>query len=152
MSTTHIILLVALLVGLQVAVWSAVFLRLKRQRVALQRELSLTGETAIIGPEWGHYSGGTPPHSIVKTLGVIALTRSRLIFLRPLGAPLEVPTARIAEIGAGKWFRGHYRGGRAFLILKLDDGSELGFQVRDHDRWRRELSGLVGTTNTPALP
>ncbi|NPV45877.1 MAG: hypothetical protein HPY69_02875 [Armatimonadetes bacterium] len=143
MSTTHIILLVVLLLGLQAAVWVAVFLRLKRQREALEQELSRTGETVLIGPQRGHYAGGTPPHSMVKSIGVIALTRSRLVFLRPLGPPIEVPVARIAEVGEGKWFRGHYRGGRAFLVLKLDDGSQVGFQVREHHRWRRELAALM---------
>lgn len=143
MSTSHVVLLLVVLVGLQAAVWAAVFVRLRRLRDGMQRDLSLTGETALIGPERGHYSGGTPPHSMVKSLGVIALTRHRIVFLKPLGPPIEIPVSRIAEVSESKWFRGHYRGGRAFLVLRLDDGSEVGFQVREHDRWVRELLGLT---------
>lgn len=143
MSTTQIVLLLVILVALQAAIWVAVFLRLKRQRVVLEEELSRTGETVLIAPQRGFYAGGTPPYSMVKSLGTIALTQRRVIFQKLLGPPIEIPVARIAEVSEGTWFRGHYRGGRAFLILRLDDGSQVGFQVRQHHRWRSELSTLM---------
>jgi hypothetical protein len=74
-----------------------------------------------------------------KTYGVIALTDRRLIFRRPLGKDIEIPLSGISEVSENKWFKGNYRGGKLFLILKLADDSEVAFMVNDHNHWMEEI-------------
>ncbi|UCH35846.1 MAG: hypothetical protein JSV65_05695 [Armatimonadota bacterium] len=109
----------------------------------LKRSLARSREKVLVGPETGFYQGMIGGIISAKTYGVIALTDRRLIFRKPIGRDTEIPLSDIAEIRDDQWFAGNYRGGRKFLILKLTDGTETAFQVKNHDGWMRELgSGL----------
>jgi hypothetical protein len=92
----------------------------------------------VIGPERS-YCNIMKGRVSVKTMGIIALTDRRLIFRGPLGMNSDIPFDQIAETSRNKWWQGNYRNGREFLILRLTDGNEIAYQVRDIDRWEQEI-------------
>jgi len=79
-----------------------------------------------------------------KTMGAMGLTDTTLIFIPPLGRNMEYPLKDVVEASENTWFAGNYRSGRAFLILKLRDGKEVGFQVGNHQRWMEEIRSRIG--------
>jgi len=109
----------------------------------LNRLLAWSGERLVIRPEIGFYQGMIRGIVSTKTYGVIALTDRRLVFRKPIGRDIDIPLSQIAEISENEWFAGNYRGGREYLILKLADGSEKAFQVKNHAGWMRELGSRL---------
>jgi hypothetical protein len=105
----------------------------------LNRVLARSDEKLVIGPETGHYTAMIRGIIATQSYGVIALTDRRLIFRKPIGRDIEIPLSQIAEVSENKWWAGNYRNGRLFLIVKLADGRETAFQVKNHERWMREL-------------
>ena len=70
------------------------------------------------------------------------LTRRRLVFEPLLGAGFSVSLVRVTEARVSRWFLGAARTRDRHLVLVLDDGNEVGFFVRDRERWLRALAGL----------
>lgn len=136
---------IALVVGILVAnaiLWVGVALVLRRamagKRAALTAELAAANEPMLRGPESAVYRGSTHG-SIVKGNGVAALTATRLVFRPLIGRPIDVARDQIAAIREDKWFLRAYTGGRLHTILKLKDGSEIGFFFTDPAAWRAAL-------------
>ena len=143
MSTNAIVLLIAVIVSVDVLVFALLLGRSRRRAAALRDALVQSGEIPSLGPETAVYQGGGAMVS-TKTYGVIALTDRRIIFQQPVGGNIEVPLDQITGLSEGKWFKGNYRSGKTFLILRLRDGQEMGFVVSDHNRWMEELAAKTG--------
>lgn len=145
MNTMKVILIV---LGANAVLWTLVFALLKNRAHAMERSLreSLadTGEMTILGPERS-YCNVMKGRVSVKTMGVIALTDRRLIFKGFGLLDQDIRRDQIAELSRNQWWRGNYRGGHEFLVLHLKDGKEIAFQVRDTDRWAREIELSVTT-------
>ena len=122
------------------------YVRFRSQGADLKRALERSGERLLFGPEVGYYQGTIRGIVSLSTYGVIALTDRRLVFRKPIGRDIDVALSQVAEIAENKWFAGNYHNGRRFLILKLADGTEKAFQVKNHDGWMRELGSRVSAT------
>jgi len=123
-----------------------VLLRFRSQGADLKRALERSGERLLFGPEVGYYQGTIRGIVSLSTYGVIALTDRRLVFRKPIGRDIDVALSQVAEIAENKWFAGNYHNGRKFLILRLADGTDKAFQVKNHDGWMRELGSRVSAT------
>lgn len=137
MDGLHVVILVLGILAAQGIVWGLIFRRLRGQSAALKSALELAGENILIGPMVGLYQKAGVVS--VRTTGAIALTDRRIVFRKPFGGEIDLPLSRIVGISENPWFQGNYRSGRMFLILKLADGTEVAFQVKNHDEWVREL-------------
>ncbi len=144
MGTWQVVGLVVAIVALQAGVWTLVALRMKAQRRRLEEEVAAAGEEFVIPPVRGLYQGGGEFVS-AKTLGVMALTPTCIRFLPPAGKEIMVPIAGIESLSANTWFKGNYRSGRDWLIVKMRDGREMAFMTSEHGRWMRELGRLSQT-------
>lgn len=109
-----------------------------RTRVAVER----SGESWVIPPEKGSYQGMLRGIS-TKTMGAMGLTDSRLIFIPPWGRNMEYAIEDMVAVSENTWFAGNYWSGRPFIILKLADGTEVGFQTRNHQRWMEEIRSRI---------
>jgi len=145
MSKAQIVLLVVAILAAQGLLWGVFMLWLRWQAARLRRDLQRSGEEVLAGPEPAHYQGSTGERAMIKTLGVIALTRRRLVFRTPFGIGIELPISQVTSVKDSKWFLGGFRGGRRFLIVRVADGSEFAFMVRHHRRWMRELLASIST-------
>lgn len=111
---------------------------MEHTRVAVER----SGETWVIPPEKSFYQSYRGFVS-VKTMGAIGMTNERIIFIPPLGRNMIFPLRDITDLSQNTWFNGSYRNGRAFVILKLADGREVGFQVGNEQRWTEEIRSRI---------
>ena len=151
-----VIMVVSIVTG--VAIINVVIWRVLRGKIAklpplLLAELQAMGEHVVIAPEPGIYRGGTGSFSRVKSIGAIALTRSRVVFRGAFGSQVDVPLPQVAGLREDKWFLRAYRGGRLHLIVRTVAGDEVGFFVKDHEAWKGALQKIIGkgasTTPTP---
>jgi hypothetical protein len=125
-------------------VWGLFFWQRRRLITKTRVAVEQSGEAWVILPENSYYQGFRGPVS-VKTMGAMGLTDSKLIFIPPLGRNMEYALKDVVEVSENTWFHGNYRNGSEFLILKLADGNEVGFQVRDIERWTREIRSRMRT-------
>jgi len=143
MTAVRVVLMV---LGLNALVWGLVLAWFKWRAGVLTRMLDATcastGECLLIGPERGYYNVMKGRVS-AKTMGIIALTDRRLIFNGPLGMNADIPFDQIADTSRNKWWKGNYRNGREFMILRLRDGNEVAFQVKNVDRWMQEIQPRI---------
>jgi len=135
--------LILLIAGAQGALWGLIFLLFRSQGAGLRRAVETSGEAVVLGPQVGLYQKSGVVS--VKTLGVIVLTDRRLIFRKPLGKDIEIPLPQVAGLSENKWFHGNYRSGKQFLIVKLTDGQEIGFVLKNHALWMNELTARTNT-------
>ena len=143
-----VILLVVGILAVQALIWIPIIIALKRKSARLHASLRdelAAGERAARGPESAVYRGATAGFPMVKGNGVAVLTDRRLIFRKLVGAGLEVPLDRVAGVREDTWFLGGYRNGRMHLILRMQDGNEVGFMFADHPGWMASVRDL--TTN-----
>lgn len=126
-------------------VWSLFFWQRSRLRTKVRESVERAGKTWIIPPENAFYQGFKGFFSI-KTMGAMGLTTDEIIFVPPLGRNMVFPLGNVVAIDSNAWFSGNYRGGREFVILKMADGSETGFQVKDHSRWMTEIRSRISAT------
>ncbi len=61
---------------------------------------------------------------------------------RARGPHFEVPLAEVVGVREGRGFLGA-AGDLPDVILRLQDGVELGLQLREHARWLAVLGGLI---------
>jgi hypothetical protein len=90
------VLVVAIVVGIlivQVLVWiPIVWFRRRSRVVAGGLATEIEGETVVRAPEKGVYRGATAPgYPVVKSSGLIALTRRQVVFRTPTGKAIDVP-------------------------------------------------------------
>jgi hypothetical protein len=133
------ILLILGILAIQGVVWLLIFRRWRNQEIQLAEEINSSGETLVIEPEVDFFQGTAKCFVSYKTYGVAALTNRSLIFRKPLGKDLVIQLSDIQKISENTWFAGNYKSGRDFLILKLKNGQEIGFMLKDQDRWVREI-------------
>ena len=113
--------------------------RYGRIRAELDLEIRQSGEGILVFPEAGSFRGARSRYGRLKCDGVIAATDRRIVFRKLIGAGLEVLLADVVGLREDKWFLQSYRSGRRHLILQTRDGNEIGFLVRDNERWKRAL-------------
>jgi len=140
---SHVLVVVAIIAVVGILSLLVLRVRLRRQGADLRRALERSGERLLFGPEVGYYQGTIRGIVSLSTYGVIALTDHRLVFRKPLGRDIDIALSQVAAIAENKWFAGNYHGGRKFLILRLADGTEKAFQVKNHDGWMHELGSRV---------
>ncbi len=138
-----------IVIGINAAVWISLILvwRVMRARMAekLQQDVSNTGEYLVLGPQNGYYAKVKGIVS-VRSMGVMALTNKRLIFRVVFGKGFDIPLESVVGVSGGAWFQGMYRNGREFVVLKLRDGSEIGFQTRDEQQWAEQIRSLASVS------
>jgi hypothetical protein len=137
MSPLAIVLMVAgILMGvaaINLAVWLPILRKLKRLPDLLREELA--GERISIGPERADYRGATATYGRVKGLGVAALTDRRLAFRKAIGKPVDVPADQIVGVREDRVFLRSVVGGRRHVIVKLADGTEVGYFFQSPEHW-----------------
>jgi hypothetical protein len=137
-----------LVLGINAVVWILLFIgwRFQRARIEekLKNDVGLTGEYLVLGPQNGYYAK-TKGIANVMSMGVMALTNKRLMFRVLFGMGFDIPLADIAEVSEAKWCEGMYRNGRNFMILTQRDGSKIGFQTKDQQRWSEEIRSQLSS-------
>jgi hypothetical protein len=108
----------------------------------LREEVDRLGEEWVIPLEGASYRGARHTYGRVKGNGVVGLTRRRVVFEPLLGTGFSVPLARVTEVRVMRWFLGAARARGRHVVLVLDDGNEVGFFFRDHERWLRAFADL----------
>lgn len=141
-----------LVLGINAAAWTLLIIGWRFQRARIEEKLKedvrSTGEYLVLGPQNGYYAK-TKGITTVKSMGVMALTNKRLIFRVLFGLGFDISLEDITGISEAKWFQGMYRNGQEHLILRLRDGTEIGFQTRDQQRWSEELQSKVKVSSSP---
>lgn len=132
--------IIALVVAANASVWILVFWRIRRQMIMLQEDMRRIDKIAVIAPESASFRGSTDRFGMVKSLGVIMLTEKMLIFRKVSASEMRIPLSEIADISKYAWFLKSYHSGKEHLILRLNDGTQVGFIVKDVNRWIRELT------------
>lgn len=135
-----------IVIGINAAVWTMIVVGWRFQRTRIEQQLSedvsRTGEHLVLGPQNGYYAKSKGIMA-VKSMGVMALTNKRLIFRVMFGKGFDIPIEDIVGISGNVWFQGMYRNGQEFMILKLRDDSEIGFQTKDHRAWMDQIGAAV---------
>jgi len=140
LDTFRVLLIVVLANAL---VWGLFFWQRSRLIARTRAAVERSGESWVILPDNGFYQGMLRGVVSTKTLGAMGLTPSRLIFIPPWGRNMEYALKDVVEVSENTWFAGNYRSGRPFMILKFNDGSEVGFQTRSHQRWMEEIRSRI---------
>jgi hypothetical protein len=140
LSPLGVVLLVLGILAFNAAIFAVVMVWV-RKRMALRRAevREKLGPHPVIDVENATYRGATARFGKVKGLGVIGLTERKLVFARAVGKLLEIDRAEIVGVRLDKWFLRSWTGGIQHTILKLRDGTEVGFFVRDPARWTAAL-------------
>ncbi|NLE22959.1 MAG: hypothetical protein GX624_09300 [Actinobacteria bacterium] len=144
-------LLVALLVigGVMAATLVVAVVAMRRfGGEAVARADDLRGEVDRLGEEWiiplegASYRGARHTYARARGNGVAGLTRRRVVFEPFIGQGFSVPLVRVQDVRESRWFLGAARVRGWHLVFSLDDGNEVGFFVRDRERWLRALEDL----------
>src|SRR5438270_750773 len=113
---------VALVLGIQAAIWIPLVIWLRRKsarlREGLLAELESSGERVLRAPESVLYSGASGRLPQVRGNCLAALTEKRLIVRRLVGKPFDIPVSEFASVREDKWFLSSYRSGRLYVIIK----------------------------------
>ncbi len=108
----------------------------------LRDEVDRLGEEWVIPLEGASYRGAQHTYGRAKGNGVAGLTRRRVVFEPFIGQGFSVPLVRVADVRESRWFLGVARVRGMHLVFALDDGNEVGFFVRDRERWLKALEEL----------
>jgi hypothetical protein len=115
----------------------------------LRDDVEMRGEQWVIPLESASYRGATHTYGRVKGNGVAGLTDHRVVFEPLIGKGFTIPLARVTGVKVTRWFLGAARASGRHLVLTLDDGNEVGFFVRDQERWLSALAA-AGVPQTAA--
>jgi hypothetical protein len=147
MGAAGVVGLVVGILAINALLWVFLLRWVKRLTVQGQQDLgdrlARSGEPVVIPPCPGVYRGGTGRFGKVKGNAVVALTEQRLVFRKLLGDAGEIPLGEVVAVRADKWFRRAWSGGRLHLILRLRDGTEVGFFVPDHAAWKAAVERRI---------
>lgn len=124
-------------------VWGLFFWQRRRLIVKNRETVEHSGEAWVIPPEKAFYQGMLRGIVSTRTMGAMGLTENKLIFIPPLGQSKEYLLRDVVGVSENTWFAGNYRNGKEFMILKLADGNEVGFQVGNHQRWMQEIESRI---------
>jgi hypothetical protein len=131
-----VLMVVGILVGVaavNLAVWLPILRKLRRLPELMREELA--GEKIAVGPERAVYRGATSTYGRVKGLGVAALTERRLAFRKAIGKPVDVPVDQIVGVREDRVFLRSVTAGRRHVIVKLSDGTEVGYYFASPEQW-----------------
>ena len=135
----NLLLLILGIALLQVMIWVPIVRWMRKRSVAaqaaLEAEIAASGERVVRGPEQGEYRGASGGYSQVKGNCRLVLTDRRLAFVKVTGGRVDVPVDQIVAVHEAKAFLGTVVGGRAHVIVRTRDGSEVGFFAKDHAAW-----------------
>jgi hypothetical protein len=107
---------------------------------ALRDDVELRGEEWVIPLESASFRGAVHTYGRVKGNGVAGLTDRRVVFEPLIGKGFSVPLFRVTGVRLSRWYLGAARASGKHLVLKLDDDNEVGFLVRDDERWLTALA------------
>lgn len=127
-------------------VWGLFFWQRGRLIKKTKTKVEQSGGTWVIPPEKAFVQWMLRGIISVKTMGAMGLTTNKLIFIPPLGSNKEYLLSDVVEVSENTWFAGNYRSGNAFMIVKLADGNEVGFQVSNYQRWMTEIKARIPST------
>lgn len=139
----RIIFIISAILLINGFVWYLIIKRIHSQKEQLRGQLINSGENIVIAPETGTYRGSTKRFGNVKSIGIIALTDRMLIFRKPIGSDIQISIAEIADVSKNVYFLHSYHNGREHLLLKLNDGTIVGFIVNDINRWIYEIEAYI---------
>lgn len=124
--------------------------RLKFGKRSIINTFDTSNELAVINPQTAHYEGWSNRFGRTETIGTIAMSDQRIIFVRVFGEDINIPLDEINTIGK---YPSHIiinervaskitylvRGG-SFLTLTLNDGTKASFVVKDIGQWEEALN------------
>lgn len=143
MTPSQVVLLVAGILGAQVAIWIPIVAwmrgRTRALVAALAAEFAASGESVVIAPEPVLYGGATEVYPKVGGNSVAALTARRLVLRRLGGGDVEVARDDIASAREAAWFRSSRRT-QPWVVVTTRAGAELGLIVRDPQAWLAALA------------
>lgn len=141
METSQIILLIAVIIFIQAAVWFFLIRWMKARTQSLIQKMRerccQESKGIVLGPQPGLYRGADAVFGNVRGNGVICLTESRLLFQKLTGQNIEIDRSEITDAAVEEWFKGKpscATGGR-HLVVKTKSGNRIGFLVRDAEKW-----------------
>jgi len=124
-------------------IWGLFFWQRSRLKAKTREAIERSGQVWVIPPENAFYQGMLRGFVSTKTMGAMGLTEAELIFIPPLGPNKVYQLRDIVGLDVNRWFAGNYRNGKEFMIIKLVDGNEVGFQVSNHQRWMEEIRSRI---------
>ena len=140
MNTTRFFLeLTGAILGFQAIIWVLIFRRIRGQSRRLEEEARRMGEAFVLGPERADYQGWVKKYGYARTMGTLALTDRRLVFVRPLGRDISIPLSEILAVSDTATLGKLRHTSRSYLALTLRDGTEVVFWARDHVPWLEAL-------------
>ena len=130
-----IVLTLVLIAAIQAVFWGVVFLQWRRRAASAVARLQAAGESVVLTPVGAYYLGWTKNHGLAKTMGALLLTDRRLYFVRPFGAPIDVPLDAIVKVADTVHTLKIAHTTDAYLAVTLQDDVEVVFVVREQARW-----------------
>lgn len=132
-----------ILICLAVFLSFMIYMSWKRKKVEhIFREMKLSGEAFILGPEVASFRGATAKYGRIKCDGVIGLTNEKIIFVPFVSKKFFIPTNEIKDVSESKKFLGHYRAGISVLVLHSKE-ADIGFFVKNVLRWQNAIRGII---------
>ncbi len=138
-NTRYFLELIGAISGLQAVVWLLVFRRIGGQRSRLEEEVRRSGEAFVHGPERADYQGWVKRYGYARTMGTLALTDRRLVFVRPFGRDISIPLREITTVSDTATLGRLRHATMDYLALTLMDRTEVVFLIRNRDRWLETL-------------
>ncbi len=134
---------VYILVSLAVFLGFVLYLSSRKKKIdRLFKEMRLSGEIFVLGPEMASYRGATAKYGRIKNSGVIGLTNEKIIFIPLLGKRITIPLEEIKDVSESRQFLGQHRANLSVLVLHAKD-SDVGFFVRNKYRWLNAIRGII---------
>ena len=142
----------AVIVGAVLVVVRSVRRRLAAQAASMVAEVVGRGERIERVPEPAVYRGGSGSFSGVKGNGTLVLTDRAVEFRKLTGPTVRVAREDIVSVAQQRWYRGAATGGRTHLVIRLKDGSEVGYFVQDVTTWAALLQAGPDSAAPPPKP
>lgn len=131
------VIALTLAIGGNVAVWAAIFWRMRAIERGIVESFLAQGEQFLAGPSRRRlvFARGWATN---KNIVVVALSQQRLLSVPPLGKPLNLSIDRlrhgelVQSASSGKWV---YR-------REMEDGREMTLELGRDDRWRAAFGNI----------
>jgi hypothetical protein len=139
-------LLVVVLVAVSAVGWVAIVVwlrsRLLRLRAEMIEDARRAGEALRIPPRSALYQGNTAERVPVRGNGILCVTERRVWFRRAVGDEVSIALDDVDTTALASTFRGRSAlgtGAKAHLVVRLRDGAEVGFTVREAEEMRSAI-------------
>lgn len=126
--------IIAAVVVLDLLFIGGAFIWMVRRVEALKEEIASSvgsRERMVVPPVRADFSGGSRRFGRIRGSGIFALTDRRIIFRKLIGAPVEIALDEIESVTQARFYRGTWKAGLHNVIVRLRDGDEAGFGLRD---------------------